>query len=295
MMAVVSVSVVMPSASRAEALGRTLSVLRRELPDVPLFVVVDGAGHPGVAETVQAHAGHLVTADSVGPAAARNLGAAKTDTEWVLFLDDDVVLQPGAGAVMPELAASPALAVVGALKAPDAAPAWLVDTYKHGSMARTAAGGASTVVDACSLTCALALVRRSTWAEAGGFPQVAVWGWEDSLFGLRIQRIAAGTDWLMHDPRLAGVHEFIPTWEQWLSRQRTAGERLYGVAADLPEAEREQLLHAVVLGEGPRAAVKAALGRLPIFIWRTARGSLWRHAAAAASFAAGYRAAARAR
>jgi hypothetical protein len=289
-----STAVVVPSAGPETLLAKTLAALRRELPDAPLVVVDDRGGRPEVAATVRDHAGALVTSDGVGCGAARNLGAARTDMEWILFLDDDVVVASGVGRVVADLTTSPALTVVGALRAPNAAPDWLSDSYTTGSMAPTAARGVSAVADGTRMSCALALVRRSAWADAQGFPPVTAWGWEDSLFGLRVQRIAERTDWLVHDPRLCGVHEFVPTWERWLARQRTAGERLHGVLADLPEAERTQLLEAVVLGGGPRASVKRVLGRLPAFTWRIARGSAWRRAAASASFAAGYREAARA-
>ena len=289
-----TVSVVVPSAGPVEVLERTLSALRRELPDVPVVVVDDRNGRAEVAATVSRYGGEVLSADGVGCGAARNLGAERTDSEWLLFLDDDIVLSPGAGQVVGEWVTSAAVVVVGALDAPEGAPDWLVASYRHGAMAPTAAKGGSTSADGSRMSCALALVRRSAWAEAGGFPPVAPWGWEDALFGLRVQRIAQGPSWLVHDPRLNGVHEFVPTWDAWLTRQRTAGERLHGLLEDLPEDERNQLLHAVALGEDTRAAVKRALGRLPATTWRMARGTAWRRAAAAASFAAGYRSAAHA-
>lgn len=290
-----SLAVVVPSAGPADLLAQTLSALRRELADVPLVVVDDRNGRSDVAATVHEYDGQLVNADGVGCGPARDLGAARTETEWVLFLDDDVILEPGVGPAVPELTATSALAVVGALHAPAGAPSWLSDSYAQGAMAPTAARGASASGDGSRMSCALALVRRSAWVHAGGFPAVTPWGWEDALFGLRVQRIAQHPHWLVHDPRLSGVHEFVPTWRQWLTRQRTAGERLHGLLDELPEDERNQLLGAVALGKDGRALAKRALGRLPAGTWRMARGSAWRRAAAAASFAAGYRAAARGR
>lgn len=85
-------TVVIPVRDRADALDRLLSSVR----DVGLeAVVVDDASDDAdaVARVVRRHGARLVRlAVNVGPAAARNRGLREVRTEFVAFVDSDVVL-----------------------------------------------------------------------------------------------------------------------------------------------------------------------------------------------------------
>lgn len=84
------VTVVVPVRDRCRALARLLAALG---PEVPVVVVDDGSQDPAAVAAVAAgHGARLVRhARSRGPAAARNSGLAEAVTEFVAFVDSDVV------------------------------------------------------------------------------------------------------------------------------------------------------------------------------------------------------------
>jgi glycosyltransferase involved in cell wall biosynthesis len=96
-----SVSFVIPTAGRPETLGATLDSIRqvdhaRDLLEI--IVVDDSGGDPAIAELVRAGAEsirtELTTQSRRGAAAARNRGAELARGDFVIFCDDDVVLEP---------------------------------------------------------------------------------------------------------------------------------------------------------------------------------------------------------
>lgn len=96
------VSVVIPAKNVAAYVGETLAsaLAQREVTEV--IVVDDGSDD----ETVAIVRGmrdprlHLFHNDSAGVSAARNLGARQASGEWLLFLDADDRLRPGAVAAL---------------------------------------------------------------------------------------------------------------------------------------------------------------------------------------------------
>lgn len=84
------VTVVIPVKDRAAAVDRLLA----ELPNVDVVVVDDGSSDPAALREVCArHGARLVRHESSrGPSAARNAGLARVTTEFVAFVDSDVVL-----------------------------------------------------------------------------------------------------------------------------------------------------------------------------------------------------------
>ncbi|MGB2851246.1 MAG: glycosyltransferase [Solirubrobacterales bacterium] len=92
-----SVSVVIPTRDRPEALARCLERLWDE-PDAELMVVDDGSSAPDaerIEMLLRGRRGQLLRAGGAGPAAARNAGAAAATGEWICFIDDDCVPEPG--------------------------------------------------------------------------------------------------------------------------------------------------------------------------------------------------------
>ena len=87
-------SVVIPAMDRPGLLARLLPSLPEGLAEV--IVVDDGSEDPSAVAEVVAAAGArlLVHETNLGPAAARNTGAAGVSTEYVAFVDTDVVLDP---------------------------------------------------------------------------------------------------------------------------------------------------------------------------------------------------------
>jgi glycosyltransferase involved in cell wall biosynthesis len=95
-----SYSVVIPSHDRCEVLLEVLAALeaQRGAPDFEVVVVDDGS-RDGTPERLRARRGPLPLAvlaqEARGPAAARNRGVAAANGEWVAFLGDDTVPEPG--------------------------------------------------------------------------------------------------------------------------------------------------------------------------------------------------------
>ncbi len=110
------VSVVVPAYGRARQLGRLLRSVRAELGGAPVIVVDDGsapADAAGIRRAAEAGGAELVVMPrNGGPADARNAGLARVRTPFVLFVDTDVVLRPGAVALLLPHFVDPRLALV---------------------------------------------------------------------------------------------------------------------------------------------------------------------------------------
>ncbi|MCK1708202.1 MULTISPECIES: glycosyltransferase [unclassified Bradyrhizobium] len=100
--AVASVSVVIPAKNVAAYVGETLASALAQ-GEVSEAIVVDDGSTDDTAAIVRAIRDprlHLMTNDSAGVSAARNLGARHASGEWLLFLDADDRLRPGAVATL---------------------------------------------------------------------------------------------------------------------------------------------------------------------------------------------------
>lgn len=97
-----SVSVVIPAKNAAAYVGETLAsaLAQREVTEV--IVVDDGSTDETVAIVRDVRDSRLrfIHNDSAGVSAARNLGARYASGEWLLFLDADDRLRPGAVAAL---------------------------------------------------------------------------------------------------------------------------------------------------------------------------------------------------
>src|SRR3954447_6184815 len=92
-----SASVIVPTHNRQLALGRTLAPLRAmDFPGERLvIVVVDSGTRDEVGEAVAARYRALhVRGPNHGVAVARNHGASLASNELLLFVDDDIVVEP---------------------------------------------------------------------------------------------------------------------------------------------------------------------------------------------------------
>jgi mycofactocin system glycosyltransferase len=109
-------TVVIPAYGRAPQLGRLLRSIRAELADVRIVVVddasppVDAAATRAAAEACGAEL--IVRSENGGPAQARNTGLASVRTRFVLFMDNDATLLPGAVDLLLRHFADPALALI---------------------------------------------------------------------------------------------------------------------------------------------------------------------------------------
>jgi GT2 family glycosyltransferase len=159
-------SVVIPTVGR-ESLARTLAPVLRGAPAAPAEVIVVDDRPDDDTPSLQLPAGpvpvRVLRTGGRGPAVARNAGWRRATTEWVAFLDDDVVpgdewcarLRVDLQACSGEIAASQ-----GRVDVP------LPRTRAPNDWERNVAGLAS----APWITADMA-VRRSVLAEIGGFDE----------------------------------------------------------------------------------------------------------------------------
>lgn len=94
-------SVVIPTYNRKVMLGKMIELLRDQTIPASEFevVVVDDGGSDGTPEYIAALETpfrlHVVRQENGGAAKARNLGAREASGEMIVFMDDDLVPEPG--------------------------------------------------------------------------------------------------------------------------------------------------------------------------------------------------------
>lgn len=96
-----AISIVVPSHNREDLLRQLFDALERQVPEAPRFdvvVVADGCRDGTVALCASYPGGfrvHVVETPGCGPAVARNRGVEIATAPLLLFLDDDVIPEPG--------------------------------------------------------------------------------------------------------------------------------------------------------------------------------------------------------
>ncbi len=258
-------------------------------PATVRVVVVDDRGPR---DDVRDHAMSLGMTYAEGPGRgagpARNAGAALGGAAVICFMDDDVLLDPTALGAVGRLVVDEQLdVVVGGLRPPVGAPAWLVETYERATLTPASGLAAERELAPHEFATGLAAVRREVWARTSGFPDVP--GLEDALFGCELGAVVEGGVHLARRHALGGVHQYLPSWEEWLERSWASGRRLRGLGEQLPSAQLEVLVRARGLGGSLRAVAKRAAGALPASVLLGMDGSAaQRRLAAAGAEARGF-------
>ena len=93
---VLSVSIIIATANRAESLDRTLLSLRQiRYPNFEVLVV-DGPSHDNTAEIAAKHADYIryIPCTRANLSAARNIGIAYAKGDIIVFIDDDAIPEP---------------------------------------------------------------------------------------------------------------------------------------------------------------------------------------------------------
>jgi glycosyltransferase involved in cell wall biosynthesis len=138
-----------------------------------------------------------------GPAAARNLGAATTTADVLVFVDSDVEVHPDAlMRIRERFAADPALAAVFGAYDDDPADPGLTSRYRNLLHHHVHAGAAG---EAETFWAGLGAVRRDAFEAASGFdadrfPEPSV---EDIELGMRLRRQGGR---IVLDPDIRGRH-----------------------------------------------------------------------------------------
>jgi glycosyltransferase involved in cell wall biosynthesis len=229
-----SLSVVIPTKDRAEALARTLDALETQRAGGASLevVVVDNGSSDGTPEQVRARAGgalrvRLLEQPQGGPAAARNAGVAAASGEVLLFLGDDT--EPAdedllrahldLHATRPE----PTYGVLGRITWTPRAPVtpfmrWLENggpQFHYRDLDAGPVDGASYFYSSH------ASLKRSLFERVGGFdvrfPTAAV---EDTELGVRLADAGLELD---YHPELLVLHDHPTTPAQSLRRSTAVG------------------------------------------------------------------------
>src|SRR4051812_26737137 len=97
-----SVSVVIPAKNVAAYVGETLASALAQTEVTEVIVVDDGSTDdpPAIVRAIRDPRLRLMTNGAAGVSAARNLGAQHANGQWLLFLDADDRLRPGAVAAL---------------------------------------------------------------------------------------------------------------------------------------------------------------------------------------------------
>ena len=194
-------TVVIPTFNRADDLSRTLDALRNQRNQQFAVIVVDNSSTDHTAALI-AEQRHLwgerllyEVKEPNGPASARNRGLELAETEYVLFLDSDVELEPGwIEAAYAHFADDDAIGAVGG-RVIYAFDRSLLNAYGgdigwFGLAWDMCEGGrvvdADTVHRRVWINCSAMMVRREVFEVIGGFDDTFFYGFEDSDLGWRI-------------------------------------------------------------------------------------------------------------
>ncbi len=279
-----AITVVIPVFNDARSLARCLAALANShLPPAECIVVDDGStdNSASVARRAGAFLNH--SPRRMGPAAARNRGAAAAQSDLLVFIDSDVCLHPDTlGRIQARFDGDPGLAaLIGSYDDEPESPG-LVSQYKnllHHFMHQRSRRDASTFWTGCGA------IRRAVFARIGGFDQRYLRpSIEDIALGHRLRRagfrIALDTDvqvkhlkrWTLASLTRTDIFDRALPWTRLILRSASLPNDL-----NLSIAERCNAAAALLLVT--LAALLAASGR-----WAFASGSLLLAAAVPARF-----------
>ena len=266
-----SLTVVVPALDARRQLERSLAALLDD-PDVGAsrIVLVDDGSEDGTATWAQGLGVRVLRTSRrrSGPAAARNLGVEHAaPTEWLAFVDADVVVEQGAlGRLVRAALADGCVAAFGSYDDQPDDPGFtsLYVNLRHHAGHRVAS------LDADTFWSGLGVVRRDAFQQVGGFdpvryPEPSV---EDVELGLRLRarggRIARVPEaqarhlkrWTLAEALRVDVTRRALPWSQLMVEHPGAFRDLNVALSERVKA----VLAAVFLG--------AALGSLPPWIGR---------------------------
>ena len=189
----VSVSVIIPTYNRKDSLLRTLESLARQTYPAERFevIVVDDGGTDGtesITEQDFPFTLRYLRQENQGATAARNCGALQSSGEFLVFVDDDIRLQPETLKHLFEALNSPRTIVLGHLIPPETILVNSVFARLHTQdSARIIAETESEPVSFQECMTGLLCVRRNDFLALGMFQDpTGGWpNWDDVDFGYR--------------------------------------------------------------------------------------------------------------
>jgi len=273
-------SIIIPVHGRSEFTRQCLNTVLSDRSPAPRFevIVVDDAS-PDDTPAVLAEYGDKVRVvalpDNCGFAGACNAGAAAARGDYLIFLNNDTIPQPGwLGGLVGYANTNPAATVVGAKllfldhTVQHAGVAIWLDRYPHHLYAgfpedHPAVNKARRFQ---AVTAACCLVRRGAFAAVGGFDRAFVNGWEDVDLCLRLgerghqihytpQSVVYHFESMSRDPRSSAErHNRALYARRWLDRVRTDLLDFF-VEDGLLQVHNETPLYPVLFEPSPILAV----------------------------------------
>lgn len=226
-------TVVIPVMNRAAPLDRLLTSVRSSTNKLnPRIIVVDDASRdiePLRAVADKHGAEFLPLANNVGPGAARNAGLAEVTSEFVVFIDSDLVINPDTIPLLMRHFADPKVAVVvPRISGMPNQNSWL-GKYENAmsSLDLGPTGGAIKPRSSLSWASSACLVARVGAVKKGFEPSLRVGEdvdlvWRLSESGWRVR----------YEPQATAQHEHRVQFREWFTRKAQ-----YGTAA-VPLARR---------------------------------------------------------
>ena len=230
--ALAEITVVVPAYGPGPYLQRVIGALRQQDPPVgPIIVSHSGDGDPsarfaGVEGVTVLHAPERLYAG-----AARNRGLALVTTEWVAFVDEDVIVDDGwHAALQAAIARNEADCIAGSIGHAEPGGYWGMTVWhvEFGSVhpylaPRPAFAGAS----------ANLAVRASNIRSIGGFPE----DWRRAQDTLAQVRLNASNARIAFEPRMIARHINLPGFQRMLRHLHLTGRysaRLRKLHSDVP-------------------------------------------------------------
>ena len=197
-MSAIPLSLIVPAHGRPDLLRRCVTALHEQAPAGAEIIVVDDASEPPV-DPATVPARTLRTPRQLGPPGARNFGAAAAQGAILIFVDSDVIAEPGAVARFLARFADPAVDSVMGIYALHGGDGSFFSAYKNLYWHTNQMWQAD---DSCNVCTALFAVRAAVFHEVGGFDPGSLLG-EDRQFGLALRQKGRNT---RLDKDIRGVH-----------------------------------------------------------------------------------------
>ncbi|MBI2527823.1 MAG: glycosyltransferase family 2 protein [Candidatus Rokubacteria bacterium] len=190
-----SIAIVIPAHNNRRIIDACLESIRRQTYGDWECLVVDDASEDGTADEIRrrhAWVKVLESGTNLGPAHCRNIAVSRSSSEFIAFLDSDVVLDPRwLEHTVGVLRANRDVAMVGG-KLLYVSNKAKVNSF-GGAMSRIGLawnqheGGTDVLpckpVESLFVCSAAAMVRRDSFEMAGGFDETFFYGYEDSDLG----------------------------------------------------------------------------------------------------------------
>ncbi|MGN7805316.1 glycosyltransferase [Ensifer sp. 22521] len=180
-----------------KVIGAVMSVLRQTYENIELVVVDDGSRSnetkeaiPHLKQLVERTGGRFIQRENGYLGAARNTIVKETTSDYVIFLDDDDLLLPGAVEKLVEVAGHTDADIVNCLnlylEASDRSKFELAPESLKTKVSYVPTGGPISLSHLANhFGAATALIKRSFFDKIGGYTEIKRVGYEDYEFYLR--------------------------------------------------------------------------------------------------------------